>query len=82
MFLFSLTLNWLTASQSFAAGFSKSTTRACAPRIEPSCDGIFDCDAVYEQAVEGAVAGFQRGACRVGELAECVVEGRVGQLGD
>ena len=39
--------------------------------------GVFDCDAVYEQAMEGAVAGFQRGACRVGELAECVVEGRV-----
>ena len=43
--------------------------------------GVFDCDAVYEQAMEGAVAGFQGGACRVGELAEGVVEGGVGEIG-
>ena len=34
--LFSTTVNWLTASQSFASGVSKSTTRTCAPRTVPS----------------------------------------------
>ena len=34
--LFSVTVNWFTASQSLAVGSSKSTTRTCAPRIEPS----------------------------------------------
>ena len=43
--------------------------------------GILDCDAIYEQAVEGAVAGFQGGACGAGQLAEGVVEGRAGELG-
>ena len=35
VFLFSVTVNWLTASQLLAAGSSKSTTRACAPRTAP-----------------------------------------------
>ena len=36
--LFSTTANWLTASQSLLAGSSKSSTRACAPRIAPSAE--------------------------------------------
>ena len=43
--------------------------------------GVFDCDAIYEQAVEGAVAGFQGGAYGAGELAECVIERRGGEFG-
>jgi hypothetical protein len=33
---FSTTVNWFTASQSLFPGSSKSTTRACAPAMEPS----------------------------------------------
>ena len=36
VFLFSVTLNWLTASQSLLAGTSKSNTRTWSPRTLPS----------------------------------------------
>ena len=35
VFLFSVTVNWLTASQSFPAGLSKSITRTRSPRTDP-----------------------------------------------
>ena len=36
VFLFSVTVNWLTASQSLLVGWAKSTIRAWSPRTRPS----------------------------------------------
>ena len=36
VFRFSVTVNWLTASQSLLSELSKSTTWACSPRMAPS----------------------------------------------
>ena len=40
---------------------------------------VLDRHAVHQHAVERAVAGFQRGAFRPGQLSECVVQGVAGE---
>jgi len=73
--LFSLTVNWLTASQSLFWGSSKSTARACRPADGAVRGAVLDRHAIHEQAVDGAIACFERGSFGTRQFAEGVVDG-------
>ena len=81
VFRFSVTLNWLTASQSLLAGILEVDDPDLIPAHPALGIAILDLDAVHEHPVEGAVAVFQRGPLGPRQLAEGVINRIDGQTG-
>ena len=77
--LFSTTVNWLTASQSLLSGSSKSSTRACAPPIEPSGVRYSTVTPSTSRRCTARLRADSVGALGPRELAEGVVERLGGQ---
>ena len=73
VFRSSVTVNWLTASQSLLAGLSKSMTRTVSTHSSLRIP-VLDLHAVEEYPVKVAVAGFQGRTLRPGQLAEGIVQ--------
>ena len=65
VFRFSVTVNWLTASQSLLSGLSKLMTWAWSPRMDPSLGPVLHVDAVHQHPVEGTVAGLRGRSLRL-----------------
>ena len=74
VFLFSVTVNWLTASQLFLAGFAKSMTRSRPPRTRPIPIRVLNLDAVNEHPVKGTVASFKSRSLQAYQLAIGVID--------
>ena len=74
VFLFSVTVNWLTARKLLLAGLSKSMMRTLRPANGAVVRLVLHSHAIDQHAVEGAVAGLHSRTLRVGKSAQGVIK--------
>ena len=74
MFWFSVTVNWLTASQSLLPGFLEVDHPDLVPAHPALGIATLDLDAVHQHSVEGAVAPLQARSLGPRQLAECIIQ--------